>query len=164
MLRRNQRSNSRGGFTLAELIVVLVILGIAAAMIIPNAVSGRDVHATAAARVLGADLEYAQSYAITHQVPVTVTFDTINETYTLSSQSGTLVHPITKSSYVVTVGDDASGADLASADFAGELSITFDELGAPDNAGSVAVQSGTRGYLVQVSPATGKVTITMMGS
>src|SRR5215475_9916349 len=58
------RSHLRRGFTLVEILAVVVILGIASAIIIPQIGSRDDMKAAAAARVLIADLIYAQNLAI----------------------------------------------------------------------------------------------------
>ena len=99
--------------TLVELLVVIVILAIAAAVVVPHVASSSDLEVISAARVVAADLQYAQSIAIASQVPVTVTFDTAAESYALSNQSGTLTHPITKAAYAV---DFSSGGEFGSSD------------------------------------------------
>ena len=162
------RANS-GGFTLVELIVVMVVLAIAAAMIVPYALDNNDLKATAAARLLSGDLEYAQNQAITYQNPVTVTFDTTNETYTLSNASGTLVEPITKKPYTRNFKTDANlgGVNVYEAKFTGNspvYSVQFSELGSPNNGGDVKLQAGPNIYEIDVLPATGKITVTQIQS
>ena len=166
MCQRPRRNRDFAGFTIIEIVVVLVILAIAAAIIIPNISSTDDLKATSAARMVATDFQYAQNMAITHQEPVTVTFTTSNESYTLSNASGPLIHPMTKSAYTVNFGamNGFEGLDIVSADFFGSLAVTFDELGAPDNSGGVAVQAGSHVYQVDVATATGKVTVTYSGS
>ena len=60
-LGKAQGSPDRRGVTLVELMVVLVLLSIAAAVIVPQAVQSSDLEAVSAARVLAADLNYAPS-------------------------------------------------------------------------------------------------------
>src|SRR5579872_1651697 len=57
-------SPRRRGFTLIEILMVVVILGIASAIILPQLASRDDLRCAAAARALMADLLYAQSRAI----------------------------------------------------------------------------------------------------
>ena len=71
----SQRRNNTPGFTLIEIMVVLVILAVAAAIVAPHVASTSDLEAVSAARMVACDLQYAQDTAITTQVPVTVTFD-----------------------------------------------------------------------------------------
>jgi len=162
----SRRKDNFAAFTLIELLVVLVILAIAAAIVIPSFSGLGELEVTSAARTIAADLQYAQNMSITFQEPVTVTFDTGDESYTLSNESGPLIHPMTKSAYTVAFSNQKGfeNLDIVSADFAGGATVTFDELGAPDNAGAVTVQSGRHAYRIDVSAATGKVTVTDVGS
>jgi Tfp pilus assembly protein FimT len=148
------------------MMMVLIIIGIVAAVVIPNAISTSSFQATSAARMIATDLQYAQDTAITSQTPITVTFNVGNESYRLSNASGTLIHPITKSVYVTDFGglDGFSEVDIVSADFNGAAAVTFDELGAPDRAGTVVMRAGDHAYRLDVAPATGKVTVTRSGS
>src|SRR3954465_14390638 len=102
-------------FTLVEILCVLVILGIAAAMIVPQMGSRDDLRAAAAARMVMADLIYAQNRAIATQQKHFVTFDNTSaskgyllQRATQVSPTLTLVsveHPITKeSTYQVLFG------------------------------------------------------------
>ena len=134
----------RCAFTLIEVIVVLVILAVAASIVIPYATSTSSFQASGAARLIMSDLEYAQNQAITTQSPVSVTFDVSGNSYTVSNESGTLIHPISKQVYVVDF-DTTSGfknVSVSSADFSGSTIVTFDALGAPDNNGAVVVAVG----------------------
>ena len=161
MSLKNLPGNSHG-FTLVELIVVLIIIAIAAVMVVPYAVGTSSLQAQSAARVVMTDLEYAQNHAIVTQSPVTVTFSVAGNSYTVSNESGTLIHPITKQAYVVDF-DTSRGFDsvsLESVDFGGTAVVTFDALGAPDNNGTVTVVAGPHAYSVAVAPVSGRVTVT----
>ena len=68
------RAGSARAFTLIEVLMVVLIMGIAAAVVIPNAINTSDLQAVSAARMVATDLQYAQDTAITTQTPVTVTF------------------------------------------------------------------------------------------
>ena len=163
-LRRN-KSNRLSGYSLAEILVVVAVIAIAAAVIIPSAVSTDDFQVVSAARMITADLQYALDEAITTQNSVTVAFYPANESYGLSNASGALIHPMTKSAYSVDFRSQRgfSGLDIISADFDGNASVTFDELGAPDNAGTVTIQAGPHLYRIEVAAATGKVTVVASG-
>ena len=153
-------------FTLVEILVVLVVLAIIAAVVGPYAVGTGDLAAISAARMLACDLQYAQDSAITTQLPVTVTFVASGESYELRNASGVLIHPMSKSAYTVNFSTQRGfgNLDLVSADFGGGPTVTFDELGSPDNGGSVTLQAGPHVYRVDVASATGKVTVTSIGS
>ena len=160
------KGKCQSGFTLAEIMVMVAIFAVAAAVIIPAAVSTTDFQAISAARMIAADLQYAQDQAITSQEPVTVTFDPATESYGLSNASGSLIHPMTKSVYDIDFRSRRGfgNLDLVSADFDGNKSVTFDELGSPDNAGVITLQAGPHLYRVEIAAATGKVTVAVESS
>lgn len=149
------------GFTLVELIVVMIILAIAAAMIIPQAVGTSDLRARSAARIVVADLEYAQNHAIVTQTNITVTFDTSANSYRVSNESATLTHPITKQEYEVDF-DTKRGfgsVSIAAVSFNGGALVTFDSLGAPNSGGTVDIAAGEHTYRVTVAQVTGRVAV-----
>jgi prepilin-type N-terminal cleavage/methylation domain-containing protein len=165
-LLRPIRSRKFGltAFTLIEILIVMAILAIAAAMIIPNSVSASDVAVVSAARMIAMDLQYAQNLAITGQAPITVTFTLSPPAYALTNASVAVVHPITRSSYSVSFAGMSGFQNLTmeSANFGGHTYVVFDEFGAPDNAGSVTIRVGTFRYRVDVAAATGKITVTAL--
>jgi prepilin-type N-terminal cleavage/methylation domain-containing protein len=148
-------------FTLAELIVVMVILGVMAALVIPYASSNSGTQAQAAARMLTADIEYAQNLATVTQGWVQVNFDAANKHYWITNASGDVAHPITqKSKYEFFFG--GSGFDkvtLANPSFGGP-NLRFGPLGDPVSGGSVKVVAGATSYTITVAPVTGKATVT----
>ncbi len=161
-----QRRCRQFGFTLIEIMVVVMILAIVAAVVIPQAVGTKDLQVMSAARMFATDLQYAQDTAITSQVPITVTIDTNAESYALSNASGNLEHPITKYEYVVDfmAQKGFESMDIVSVDFGGGNTIVFDEMGSPDNAGTITLRAGSHVYRVTVAVATGKVTVIASGS
>lgn len=142
MTTHRTRSN---GFTLVEILVVVVILGIVSTLVIPQLSSASDLRAAAAARVVLADLTYAQNCAITSQKTHFVKFTTGTEadTYSLLDQmspsSNVLSHPVTQMPFTQSLGRGATGA-MANARL-GTITIglsasptptlAFDSLGTP---------------------------------
>ena len=160
-MRPGRRKNRQTpAFTLIEILVVLIILAIAAAVVVP-ALNSSGFQAVSAARMIATDLQYAQNVTITTQAPVTVTFDTTGNSYSLSNASGPLIHPMNKDAYSINFGSQSGFGqlDIVSANFGGGASVTFDELGAPDNAGTVTVQAGTSVYVISLAGITGRVTV-----
>jgi prepilin-type N-terminal cleavage/methylation domain-containing protein len=148
-------------FTLVEVLVVVVIMAIAGAMIVPMMTGAGEMQALSAARTIATDIQYAQSYAITNQSPVTVQFYPDTDRYTLSNASGLLKHPMTNKDYLVDfhTGDDFDRLDLALPSFDGGTSVVFDELGSPSAGGSVTVLGGSQTYRIDVTSVTGTVSV-----
>src|SRR5690349_20972120 len=103
MLCRKRRVR---GFTLAEILCVVVILGIASAVVVPNLGTRNDQIVTAGARVIMADLMYAQNQAIVTQSMQYVKFDTTNQQYSLTSTAPNVtpvvyvLNPTTQANYI----------------------------------------------------------------
>lgn len=153
-----ERASSRpAGFTLVELVVVTIILAVAAAIVVPQLTGTASLQCQSASRLVMADLEYAQSQAIVSQAPVTVTFNPGAGTYTLSNESDTLPHPITKKPYVVALAG-RDGFERVTIDGPPSV-VRFTALGAPDQAGSVTLVAGASEYRVNVAAVTGRVTV-----
>lgn len=174
MMKLSSRFQKRG-FTLIEIIAVVVILGIVAFMAIPMVSNAADIQVRAAANRIAADIDYAKSMAITHQRSYSVVFDPANESYDIRVEpagSGDVIdHPVNPGAFVVNlsiVGLDR--VDIASADFDADTSkaITFDYLGSPYsgldttsplNTGQITLQADNFTLVVNVEPVTGYVTI-----
>lgn len=134
------------GFTLIEILTVVLILGIASAIIAPQIGSRNDLKVRAAARVLISDLIYAQNLAIARQKIMYVKFDAGAENYRLMESpavNGEIPHPVTKDAKFITQfgpvgGSRMSDVRIQSATFNGvdtayrpEYTLVFDELGTP---------------------------------
>lgn len=166
------------GFTLIEILMVVVILGIASAVIVPAIGSRDDLKVSAAARVLMADLLYAQSRAITTQKLTYVKFDPGDGSYSLLSSlspARVLDHPVQGGEFVMRFGASAGsglrGVTLGGADFDGHSILAFDELGSPMSvhggtravtalgSGRIQLSSGSRTLAVEIEPFTGDITV-----
>jgi prepilin-type N-terminal cleavage/methylation domain-containing protein len=169
-------------FTLVEILVVVLILGIAAAVIVPAMGSRDDLKAAAAARMIMADLIYAQNRAITTQQRHYVIFNTTtqqNFRISLSPTDGSSIqHPVTKDPFIMRVGQGGSAGlteiNLAQVSFEGKTTLAFDELGVPyfydpgtnqttatsTSAGSqIRVQCGTHVLAILIEPYTGEIKV-----
>jgi prepilin-type N-terminal cleavage/methylation domain-containing protein len=184
---RRRRTVRSAGFTLVEILAVVVILGIASAVIIPQIGTRDDMRTAAAARTLVADLIYAQNYAITSGTMTYVKFDTANKRYSLLSTANSggdvyVQHPITQANYVTQFGSSVKGFEtvaINSASFTGSdaanysnlSTLAFDELGAPYvfnyasnttndmSTGSIVLKAGTFTTTITVSAATGEISV-----
>jgi prepilin-type N-terminal cleavage/methylation domain-containing protein len=187
--RLRTRGASRGGFTLVEILAVIVILGIASAIVIPQIGTRDDMRVKAAARTLIADLIYAQNLAISTGQVVYVRFDVAGNSYSvltnpLSSKAkkgDPVQHPITQTDYVTAFGSSHRGWEqvkIKSAvmngvdvNFRPEFTVGFDEIGSPHvwcydidqrndlNDGTIILQAGTFTNTITISPATGEILV-----
>lgn len=171
--RRNTGYNLRGissGFTLVELLIVIVIIAIAALTAIPMMSSAASVQIRSAANMIAADLEYAKSMAISRAQYFSVVFDKNTESYWIEDQSGNVLpHPVKKGfDYVIDFQNDGrlNKVDIADVDFDGTNEVKFDYLGSPWNgsstplnSGVISLQAGGTTTTVIVEPVTGFVSI-----
>jgi len=149
------------GFTLIELIAVIVIIIIAAMLAIPMFSSAAGMQVRAAADMIAADLEYAKSMAISRQKTYTVTFDEAAESYDIRDASGIISHPVTHRDYLVNFGADSrvDRVNIVDADFGSSEQVSFTYLGSPDNGGTVTLSADTETMTVTVEAVTGYVSI-----
>lgn len=159
------------GYTLVEVLIVVAIVGIAGAIVVPQMLAAGTLGVQAAARVIIADLLYAQNEAIAQQEERGVVFDVANDSYSLTKPRadgtpGTEV--LTENwkggateNYVVSFVDDSRfrGVRIISADFGGSPGLTFDDLGTPDSGGTVVVEYDGERYQITVAAFTGRVTV-----
>jgi prepilin-type N-terminal cleavage/methylation domain-containing protein len=170
MCPNNQQKLGPYAFTLIELVIVLAILAIAAAIVVPMASSAGGLQLRAAANLLAADLEYAKSMAISRGQRYSVVFDTLNETYQIEDPNGTVIaHPVKKGfPYRVDFRHEGrlSQVNIAAVSFNATNEVKFDPLGTPFdggdgplNSGTVTLQAGGASKVITVAPVTGFVTI-----
>ena len=172
---RASASSSRRGFTLIEILTVVVVIGIASAVILPQMNSRDDQRAASAARELMADLLYAQNRSIAYQTRHYVQFNTATNSWQVMIDSGgspgaIITHPVNGTPYVVNVGAGAmTKVSLDSVNFDGNTTISFDPVGVPYSwsasggnavlaSGSVVFKAGTYTMTVAVAPYSGEIT------
>ena len=162
-------------FTLIEMLVVVVILGIAAAISIPMMGSAGSVQIRSAANEIAADIEYAKSMAISHGQCYSIVFDSSTESYEILRESGgslvSIDHPVKRGfDYVIEfgAGSGLDNVEITSADFDTSSTVTFDYLGSPYsgtgttsplNSGSIVLSGGSETITVNVEAVTGYVSI-----
>ena len=177
---RQHRTASPGrAFTLIEILVVVVILGIAAAIVVPAIGSRSDLKATSAARMIMADLIYAQNRSISQQKKHYVRFDKTAQTYEVLEPVGTpavltlINHPVDASKFVVKLGSGGAkpirDVMIDDATFDNKTILAFDELGTPlvydaatnsdtpMNAGKIVLACGTLKLTIIVEPFSGEL-------
>ncbi|MBC7771283.1 MAG: type II secretion system protein [Pyrinomonadaceae bacterium] len=167
---KGRRSIVDGGFTLVELIAVISIVGIMAAVCVPaisNLGSTRD---AAAARQMVHDLSYARESSLCSGTRSWIVFDASATTYSLRAenpaspgQSGASVmrDPSSGNPYSQAFGSgEFAGIGIASASFDGVPRVGFDWMGRPLNSSDASLSMEgsvmlTGGHGLTVEPGTG---------
>ncbi len=156
----------RHGFTMIEMVVVMAILAIAAAIVVPMMSSAGGMRVRAAVNMVAADLEYAKSMSLSRGQRYSVVFDKDFEIYQIIDESGTPIpHPVKKGS-PYTIDFRVDRVDIVDANFDGHNEVGFDYLGspfngagAPLNSGVVTLRAGGITRTVTVEPVTGYISI-----
>jgi prepilin-type N-terminal cleavage/methylation domain-containing protein len=158
----NARLAHRRAYTLIEILVVVSIMGIAAAIVVPSMLHAGSLTIQAAARIVVTDLVEAQNEAVATKATRKVVFDSVNNSYRVTDPNGvTLKQPSSGGSFSVDFDQDKrfAGVRLEKADFSGATTVSFDELGTPSNGGYVELSADGHRYRVTVKAFTGRVTV-----
>lgn len=152
----------RGAFTLVEVLIVVVIIGLAAALVVPQLLQSGSLTVQAGTRMVVSDLLYAQNEAVARAAEHKVIFEIEQNRYRLVDGADTpLTVGGTPGPYVIDFDSDArfQGVRIHSADFGGETWVAFDELGGPNVGGTVDLESGDHRYRVHVAAFTGRIRV-----
>ena len=160
---RATRKRRRWAFTIIEILMVVIILAIAAALAIPMLTSADSMQIGSAANMIAADMEYAKSMAITKGQKFSVVFNKTDDSYSIKDQNGSVIrHPVKKGfNYVVSFRTDSrlSKVNIVDVDFDSADKVTFDYLGSPVNGGFIRLGVDQMDVKVNVEPVTGYISI-----
>lgn len=167
MIRRD--AMFRRAYTLVELLVVVVILGIAAALVTP-AMGGTSVlRVQAAVRTIVADITEAQSEALAYQKGRAIVYYPDEKRWAIVEVKGAILDPVLD----LVRGGDIKGADfgdstIATVNFDGDNVLVFDEMGSPVTtpggstpgaSGVITVTGSGQAFTITVEAYTGRVVV-----
>ncbi len=175
-----QRPTTLRAYTLIEVLVVVVILGICGAMVIPSMGSTGVLKTQGALRSIVADITFAQCDAVAFQEKRAVVFDVANSAYSVVQVPGNTVDAANNTMYdptkpggkwTVNFTSDPRWGDarITSADFgAGSRNLIFDGMGGPVTdpssnnpgpGGTIHVSGAGASWTITVEAFTGRVTV-----
>jgi prepilin-type N-terminal cleavage/methylation domain-containing protein len=133
------------GFTIIELLMVIVLLGILAVSVVPKFVDTSGFSLEGAASMVVADLRYTQELAMSSHDAKKVEFTQNSSTYTLKNSDESVVKTV----------ELPSGVSVSSSD----ITFSFNSLGEPTTGGgsSVTLSAGSQTKTVAVESYTGRV-------
>lgn len=161
------RPFTRRAFTLVEVLIVVTLVAIAAMIVLPTSASDARARVRAAARLLVADIEFAELSSLGRAAdPCIIVFDTGSGTWhvALTSDPATpLDDPVTGDAYALTLGSGRAAhltnVSIDALVVGGDDELAFDHLGVPDQAtdATITLRCGTETIQVIVDATTGEV-------
>ncbi len=169
------------GYTLIELLIVIAILGISAALVIPSMGSVGVLRIQSAVRSVVADITFAQMDALAYQEERAVVFDEDANMYTLTRVFGGAIDPDADALFdakgpgqryrTLLDEDQFGGSFLENISFNGGSAVIFDEMGAPiaaagsatlSDGGSVEIVGPDSRFRIDIAAFTGRVTVVQL--
>jgi prepilin-type N-terminal cleavage/methylation domain-containing protein len=156
------------GFTMVEILVVLMILGIVAGVMIPMMGNTDAMKLRATGQQIVSALAYAQNSAIAGQDPIQVVFNTTAGSYgySLEDEAGVvLVGDVSaldfKYALNFSTSDGYSRVKVTSALFDENASVWFDRLGGPHGGDIADAEPALTSGVLKIAAGNSSMTITM---
>lgn len=169
--RNNDGNRSRvvAGFSLIEMMIVVVVLAIASALVVPRMSSASSTQVTWAAQMLAADLQAAQSESMSHpDDPRVVVVKADGTSYWIAAASDPATpvnNPLEQKPWLLAFGD-GRGKHLAHVvmpanNIGPDMALGFGRYGEPDQTHDAVFVLGADSHIAQVTVAfdTGTVTV-----
>ena len=174
-------SKSTHGYTLIEMLVLIVILGIAGATVIPSMGQMGVLRIQAAVRSVIADVTFAQMDALAYQEPRAVVFDEDENSYALVQVINGVIDVDANTlydskgpgqRYVIDLDQERYGGTvLQNISLNNGTTIIFDELGGPvssagsselSDGGTIELAGSDSTFRINIAAFTGRVTVTRL--
>ena len=167
------RRPSARAYTLIELLIVILVLGIAAALIVPSMGGTGSLRVQAAVRTIVADLTEAQSDALAFQKGRAIVFDTEHNSYAIvdvNSAELDIDNDVIRRTIIQ--GAEFGDARIESVNFDDDATLVFDEMGSPvqepmgsDPAanGTIVISGSGQQFTITVEAYTGRITVARTG-
>lgn len=151
--------------------IVMVVIGIAFGLALPMMGDTQELRLRQAARMLAADIEFAQHESIAHPDDLRIIqFDTVNHGYRITSVKASPVNtpidnPVSHTPFLVIYGagraETLSGVTVQAFSLGGDDSIRFSAYGLPDQASdaTITLACGPSALTIRIDAGTGEVTI-----
>ena len=166
MFRTSNTQRGAIGFTITEVLVVTVLLGVTSVVAIPQFGGSTMQYAQTAARSIAQHIQYAQDLAVTTQSSVTLSITDSGYVYTLKDSGGeTLTHPIDRKPFATDFRDDPNISSLTiNVEFTGITDLVFDAFGTPNTGGTITMQHSKMDsdVVLTLHPATGSVSVSLV--
>lgn len=158
------------GYTLIEVLIVVVILGIAGALVIPSFSSTEVLRIQATVRTIVGDITFAQSDALARQQKRAIVFNAAENRYAIIEVRGGTLNPTTDTIKTVNLSNARKyhTSRLVSADFDGDNVLVFDEMGGPvagpgsstpGAGGTIVVEGSGSIFQITIEAYTGRVSV-----
>jgi prepilin-type N-terminal cleavage/methylation domain-containing protein len=166
------RAAKRGGFTLIEVLIVVVLLAILSSVLVPALTDAASGKLRGSALLLAEDIQYVQAEAMNSNQLLRIRF--VNSTrYQVEDPDGgvggsTLIlrhpqldYPAHNGAFIVDFSDPGplNGTTISSVRFGGQSWLEFGNYGEPTAGGYLLLKSGRYQVRITVAPITGMVTI-----
>jgi len=170
-LQPGSRFRRAAAFSFVEVIIVVAILGIMAAMAVPMLGQSDGTRLRAAADLLIADLGYAQIESIAHGDDLRcVVFDAAQDRYYLAATSDPdtpIENPASRLPYVTRFGEgraaELEGVRFQNVSVGGDDTLGFGLYGQLDqsSAAAITLSCGSSRLLLQIEPVSGEVSVSI---